>query len=121
MVYTIYRFWNGTTQVSPNVILKMNIKQKASLLSAFITGIIVFVPVLIFKKYTTLGMAGTFILSFTCLAYLVALFLFVHDPAHWDKYAFFPNDGIFQTLERALIWLCGCVISVSILESTNAI
>lgn len=99
----------------------MEINIKASLTSAFLTGVAIFIPVYISKNYESFGDAGNYLISFVFVAYISAMFLFVLGATYWDTYRFIPKDGIYTSFKRGLMWLLGGVSSLMLLEVLNAI
>ena len=99
----------------------MEINIKASKISAFLTGVAVFIPVYIIKHHESFGDTGNYIIYFIFLAYITAIFLFVIGAMYWETFRFIPSDGVQTTVIRCLMWLLGGTTSLVLIETLDLI
>lgn len=88
---------------------------------AFTTGIAVAFPALAMEHLSMAGFFTRLLVVFAWLAYVTAIFLFVFGPQHWSTFRWVPIDGTLAVMGRGIVWLLGGLLSIGILEATNAI
>ena len=84
--------------------------------TAFITGLLTPFVVCSIAMVDVDSSISKFTVGFGGFILLAALFMLVHGPAHWDRYRWFPNDGLLNMLIRVLFWLLGALSGVASLE-----
>ena len=90
---------------------------RASLLTAFLTGTAIGIPLYVAPQITSQWLLVRCAVAMVCLSYIALLAIFVHGPMIWTGWRFVSEDGLYAPLLRLVAWLVGAGIMGVLFEA----